>query len=196
MNEPQHVSEIIPAATRELMKPPPAEPPTRGQVPTLPRLVIDSREKLPLQFAHLPAVAGSLQSADYTIAGLETRFGIERKSCADLVASLGRDRERFARELHRLRGFDFARLLIVGTFAELEAARRGMAMRSILASLAAIEARGIPIVWQPSPEAAALWVERAAFWFYRETVKPLGIRLESPPWAVAVPCAVSTLAKA
>lgn len=157
-----------------------------AKVPTLPTLITDSREQTPLRFANLPTVAGSLQSGDYSITGLEERFGVERKSPADLVGSLTRERERFSRELHRLRGFDFARLLIVGTVEDVDAMRRGTSMRSILASLAAIEARGIPIVWQPDATAAALWVERAAFWFWRESLKAAGIKPETPPWAVEI----------
>lgn len=159
----------------------------RANVPPLPTIVTDSREQTPLRFANLPTVAGALVSGDYSICGLEDRFAIERKSPADLVGSVGRERDRFGRELHRLRGFDFARLLVVGTPADVVAVCRGMNPRAVFASLAAIEARGIPIVWQPDPTAAASWVERAAWWFYRESLKPAGLKLETPGWGVEMP---------
>jgi ERCC4-type nuclease len=156
----------------------------RANVPPLPSIVTDSRERTPLTFANLPTVAGTLVSGDYSIRGLEDRFAVERKSPADLVGSVGRERDRFTRELHRLRGFDFARLLVVGSPADVVAVCRGMNPRAVFASLAAIEARGIPIVWQPDPTAAASWVERVAFWFWRESLKPAGVKLETPGWAI------------
>jgi ERCC4-type nuclease len=52
---------------------------------------------------------------EQTRSGLEHLFAIERKSIPDLCACcVGANRERFQRELHRLRGFYFKRLLIVG----------------------------------------------------------------------------------
>ena len=157
-------------------------PPITG---TLPAIVVDTRENRPLSFRNLPSATGTLATADYSIRGLESRFGCERKSCADLVSSITRERERFARELDRMRGMDYRRLLIVGTIGELEHVRRGTSMRSILASLAAIEARGVPVIWQPDPVAAAAWLERSAWWYWRECLKPAGIKLETPDWAIA-----------
>ena len=48
------------------------------------------------------------------------RVSIERKTVSDLVGScMGENRERFERELHRLRGYRFKRLLVVGSEAEI-----------------------------------------------------------------------------
>jgi hypothetical protein len=45
---------------------------------------------------------------------------IERKTVSDLVGCcMGENRERFERELHRLRGYRFKRLLVVGSEAEI-----------------------------------------------------------------------------
>lgn len=82
--------------------------------PETPLIIIDSREQTPLAFEHFPSRCGTLQSGDYSLAGHEGRFTVERKSVADLIGSLTAGRERFERECHRLRGYDFARLLIVG----------------------------------------------------------------------------------
>ena len=175
MSEPLHVSAIIPAAMAGLLK---------ASIPSLPSIIVDTREQRPLSFQHLPSATGTLATADYSIRNLESRFGIERKSCTDLVGSITRERERFARELDRMRGMDYRRLLIVGTIGELEQVRRGTAMCSILASLAAIEARGVPVIWQPDPVSAAAWLERSAWWYWRECLKPAGIKPPTPPWAV------------
>ena len=81
-----------------------------------PVIVIDSREQEPLHFERLQVVPGTLYSGDYSIAGLEDSFAVERKSIGDLVGCcLACQRERFEHELHRLRGYRFKRLLIVGT---------------------------------------------------------------------------------
>lgn len=132
-----------------------------------PTIITDTREQKPLEFLNLPSEAGTLQSGDYSIAGLEHDFAIERKSIADLCQSVTRGRERFERELHRLRGFHFARILIVGDPHEVT--RHSPNPKSVFSSLSAFEARyGIPAVWEPSPELAARLVERWAWFYWRE----------------------------
>ncbi|MGC4016586.1 MAG: hypothetical protein QM755_19005 [Luteolibacter sp.] len=118
-------------------------------------------------FEHLPAERGTLQSGDYSIAGLEHDFAIERKSIPDLLGSVTRQRDRFERELHRLRGFAFARLLIVGDPYQVQ--RTARCPRAVFSTLSAFEARyRIPVVWEPTPASAALLVERWAWFFWRD----------------------------
>src|SRR4030081_926981 len=86
---------------------------------TEPIIVVDTREQEPLVFSRLRSVSGTLITGDYSVKGLECLFAIERKSIGDLVACcMGENRQRFERELHRLRGFRFARLLVVGSEEE------------------------------------------------------------------------------
>jgi hypothetical protein len=71
-------------------------------------------------------------------------FGVERKSIPDLVGCcMAENRQRFERELHRLRGFRFKRLLIVGTKQEIEAGqyRSNISPQAVLAGLNAFEMR-------------------------------------------------------
>ena len=139
-----------------------------------PIIVIDTREQDPLVFRNLASIRGSLTSGDYSLSGAEELFAVERKSIPDLIASVTGERERFERELHRLRGFRFARLLIVGSRMEAETHRyrSGTTPKAVLHSLAAFEARyNVPVVWEPVPEEAALRVESWAFWFAREITK-------------------------
>ncbi len=83
-------------------------------------ILIDSREQEPLVFERLASVLGTLTTGDYSIAGLEDLFSIEPKTVADLVGCCMREhRSRFERELHRLRGYRFKRLLVVGSEAEI-----------------------------------------------------------------------------
>ncbi|WP_241160230.1 hypothetical protein [Desulfovibrio sp. ZJ369] len=46
-------------------------------------------------------VAGSLTVGDYSLEGLTDKVAVERKELPDLVQCLGRERERFERELQR-----------------------------------------------------------------------------------------------
>lgn len=139
-----------------------------------PVIVVDSREKKPLPFAHFPTERATLYTGDYSARGLEGSFCIERKSLADLVGSLTHDRDRFTRELERMRGYAFRRLLVIGSRSEVEAhAYRGKATpAAILGSLWAFEIRyGVPVVFAQTPEEGAEQVERWAFYALRERIK-------------------------
>lgn len=140
-----------------------------------PTIVIDSREQSPLSFTRLQAVPGTLYSGDYSIRGLEAGFAVERKSIDDLAnCCMSENRDRFERELLRLRGYQFRRLLVIGTREDIAASRyhSRIAPRAILATLGAFEVRySIPVVYVPTPESGALEVERWAWYFAREAVE-------------------------
>lgn len=158
---------------------------TQTETAPLPRLIIDTREQTPLAFHHCESERGTLQSGDYSAKGIEESFCVERKTIADLAGSLTRERVRFMREMHRLRGFRNAYLLIIGTDKELAAlVAQGRAnVVQIEHSLMAIQARyGVHIAWVDTPAEAALLVESWAFCAYREAMKPAGIVLSFPSW--------------
>ena len=139
-----------------------------------PVIVIDTREQEPLAFERLTSVPGTLTTGDYSVAGLQDLFSIERKTVADLVGCcMGENRERFERELHRLRGYRFKRLLVVGSEAEILAGQyhSNMKPKAVLASVCAFEVRyDLPVVWAATPGAAARQIERWAFYYAREAV--------------------------
>ncbi len=141
----------------------------------LPAVVIDTREQTPLPIRRLPTIRAGLLTGDYSVAGLESWFAVERKSVADLVSCCAAsNRERFENELHRLRGFRFRRLLIVGTREEIEAGEYRSSIRpaAVLGTLAAFEIRyDLPAVFVPTPEAGAEHVERWAWYAAREHVQ-------------------------
>jgi len=153
-------------------KPPrPRSPPCKHG----PVVVIDTREQTPLPIEGLPWVRGSLQSGDYSIQGAEELFAIERKTIPDLVSCCsGDNRTRFEKELHRLRGFAFARLLVIGTQEQIAAADYPgtISPQSVLASLAAWEIRyRVPVIFTPTLLDAVAYVEAEALWFAREHIK-------------------------
>lgn len=64
----------------------------------------DTREQNPWQFEN--AEAASLKTGDYTVKGLEDKVCVERKGCVEeLAGNLGREFERFERELTRMNPF-------------------------------------------------------------------------------------------
>ena len=150
---------------------------------TSPTIIVDTREQCPLIFERLESRTSTLQTGDYSVAGLEELFAVERKSLPDLLGSCMRgNRERFERELHRLRGFCFKRILIVGTEAEILKGdyRSNIKPSSVLATLNAFEVRyNVPVVFCASARSAAYQIERWAFFFAREVISSANNLLRS-----------------
>ena len=80
-------------------------------------IIIDSREQHPFDFQG-PTQIGTLATGDYSIVGLEHLLAVERKSLDDLLACIGHERDRFKRELQRLRAYRFRMLVIEATAQE------------------------------------------------------------------------------
>ena len=64
-------------------------------------IIIDSREQKPYSFPGVTTRFEQLNVGDYTVAGYESEFAVERKTLDDLARSLGTDRERFENEIQR-----------------------------------------------------------------------------------------------
>ena len=87
-------------------------------------IIVDSREQAPFPFrgARYEGVAvevGTLPTGDYSLAGLTDKVAVERKELADLVACLGRERERFERELQRAAALDAFAVVVEASWQEL-----------------------------------------------------------------------------
>lgn len=155
----------------------------------LPVILIDTREQRPLRFTRYPSEVQGLTTGDYSVKGYESDFAVERKSLDDLAQSLTSERERFMREVDRLRGFAFARLLIIGSPAalELKAYKSRVSPQALTASLLSIEARGVPVAWAFDPERAAGQVEQWTAYFVRQQARPFRTaaelkRIVAPLW--------------
>jgi hypothetical protein len=88
------------------------------------KIIVDSREQAPFAFSHAKYAgtvveAGTLDTGDYSLAGLVDRVAVERKSLPDLVVCLGRERERFERELQRAAALDSFCVVIEAAWGEL-----------------------------------------------------------------------------
>lgn len=77
-----------------------------------PTIIIDSREKKPWRFNKCSTCEASLvqklDTGDYTVQGMEDIFVIERKSsAAELYLNLGFEKDRFLREMERIKSFKY-----------------------------------------------------------------------------------------
>jgi DNA excision repair protein ERCC-4 len=137
-------------------------------------ILVDTRERLPLKFQNLKTLRSTLKTADYSVLGYETVFGVERKTMSDLVGSLTQGRARFMAELYRLQRYQFKRLLVIGSRSQIEKGdyRSACHPAAILASLNTIEVRfDIPITYVADETEAALVVEGWARYWMREQDK-------------------------
>ena len=129
---------------------------------TLP-IILDTREQNPYTFQGYEATAtrGTLDTGDYSLKGLEDLVAVERKELADLMGCLTHDRDRFTRELARLRGFEAAALVIEAPFLEIAGGhyRSRMNPESAVQSLVAIMERfRLPVFFADSRQGGEYFV--------------------------------------
>jgi len=94
-------------------------------------IIVDNREKNPYTFDGVPARRKKdgaamalverryLPTGDYSIDGYENKIAVERKSLEDLYGTLGRNHQRFEREMARLMEMNIAYIVIEATLAEI-----------------------------------------------------------------------------
>ena len=90
------------------------------------RIICDSREQNGYTFATFPDVlakTGTLATGDYSLDGFTDQVAIERKELSDLIACLTHDRDRFTRELERLRGFESAVVIVEARYSDIQQGR-------------------------------------------------------------------------
>lgn len=88
------------------------------------KIIVDTREQIPFTFtgdryADTTVGAGTLATGDYSLAGLEDRVAVERKSLDDLVGCLTSGRERFERELARACGLECFAIVVESRWSDL-----------------------------------------------------------------------------
>ncbi len=92
------------------------------------RIVRDNREQRPFTFTGkryqgVEVIDGALSIGDYSLVGLTDKVAVERKELGDLVQCLGRERERFERELQRGAALDALCVIIEASFEDLAKGR-------------------------------------------------------------------------
>ena len=150
-------------------------------------IIQDSREQMPLSFQNAKLEIKTLDTGDYSLKGWENQIAIERKSLPDLLHSLGQERERFFREIMRLKGFEYSALIIEAGLNELYSGqwRSQITPQSVIGSLQSISIKyGVNVFWAENRTLSAQWVEGILYHFLRaklqeyEKLKPLLILKE------------------
>jgi ERCC4-type nuclease len=135
-------------------------------------LVVDTREQTPLfQPNSKPwIIQSALKTGDYSVKGFENLIVIERKSLSDLFSSLGKERERFKKELKRMEKFVWKGLLIEGSERDILSCQEysGMHPNAVYHSLSSIEVRyGVHIYYAKKIKRARWWVLSRLTRFYK-----------------------------
>ena len=141
-------------------------------------IIVDSREQAPFNFGpDVATVTGSLAAGDYSLVGLENHVAIERKSLPDLAACVSRERERFKRELQRLRAYRCRAVVVEGNIDAVMAHeyRARVHPNAVLGSIAAWQIRySTGFIWAGEHAAAmTLRLLQAYFNYLLETLNAL-----------------------
>ncbi len=112
------------------------------------KIIIDSREQNPYTFTKQQyngaiTTQATLQTGDYSLAGLENLIALERKSLDDLTGTLTTGRERFIRECERGAGLEYFGLIIEASLDDIKNHnyRSKMTPQSLLQSLASFSVK-------------------------------------------------------
>jgi len=117
-------------------------------------IIIDTREQRPYRFKRydVRTTFKALATGDYSLLGHEHMVAVERKSPSDFLSSIGTGRDRFFRELDRLRLIPFSAVVVesnLGVVCDTKANRHTRLTKShVIGTVAAIASRyGIPILF-------------------------------------------------
>jgi len=129
--------------------------------------VIDSREQTPVTLQVkpdmiLPSEVGTLYTGDYSIKGLQNLIAIERKSLSDMMGCIGTGRERFEKEILRLRGYDVKAIIVESSWAQIENGdyRSRVNPSAAIGTLMGWIAHGVPITMAGDHMRAGIFIAR------------------------------------
>jgi DNA excision repair protein ERCC-4 len=121
-------------------------------------VAVDSREQRPWTFGDsVPVLTKALPAGDYAPLGFESQCAIERKSIGDFVGCITYQRERFVRELERLKTYSFACIVIEANLSDVFERRYRSRVHpsSVVGSAVAFSVDySVPVFWASNPEHA------------------------------------------
>lgn len=82
--------------------------------------IIDTREQMPLNTEPLISKRGTLSTGDYSIEGYENLITVEVKALSDFVGCCTHSRDRFERELVRMREYPYRAIVVKSTWSAIE----------------------------------------------------------------------------
>lgn len=112
-------------------------------------ILVDTREQTPADLSPMVMERGTLPTGDYTIKGLENFVAVERKTLQDLIGCVGKERDRFDREIQRLRGYETKAFFVDGHLSQIRMKQyRGMVEpNTAISSIMGWIQTGLPIVF-------------------------------------------------
>ncbi|MCA9189821.1 MAG: hypothetical protein R3E01_02675 [Pirellulaceae bacterium] len=127
--------------------------------------IVDTREQLPFVLDPLRVERGTLATGDYSVKGLERVIAVERKSLQDLVGCVGRERDRFDREVQRLVAYPVRALVVEASWDDV---RQGewqgrVTPRQVEGSLLGWIAAGLPVIMAGSRVFAQTYTARLLY---------------------------------
>ena len=136
--------------------------------------IIDTREQLPLDLSPLRVERGTLDTGDYALSGCD-HIRIERKSLNDLLACVGRERERFDREVIRLLAYPVRVLVVEASWHQLEQGdwRGNIKPEQAMGALLGWQASGLSIHMVGDHERAGRHAARLLFTVARRRYREL-----------------------
>lgn len=135
--------------------------------------IIDTREQDPWELSPMRTEVGTLPTGDYSLRGMENSIAIERKSLPDFLSCVGRNRERFEREVQRLLAYPTRALVIESTWYEIETGnyKSEVHPRAATGSIIGWIARGLPVVLARNHANAGQLVQRLLFTTARRRIE-------------------------
>lgn len=130
-------------------------------------VIIDTREQRPFEFTYMHkdpfdpkkiittsmcSKREKLETGDYSIKGLEKEIAIERKNLDDLLGCCGNSRERFEKEIQRLRAYPCRMIAVESSWDEIMKGewRSQITPNQIMGSIQGWMAYGIPFFFHPN----------------------------------------------
>lgn len=139
-------------------------------------IVIDTRESDPLFHKggklkkDIPIVRSKLEYGDYSLLGFENGIVFERKKIGDLFGCLGKDRERFTKELEKLVEVERKYIVVEEKEEDIVQSYKYSQMHpnAVRQSIASIEMRyGIPFYYSRNRKQSELWMVDRMIKYYR-----------------------------
>lgn len=145
--------------------------------------MVDTREKLPLDFSRFPNWIAEekrqkLDAGDYTVEGMEDLLVLERKTLSDLITTLIQQRPRFFKLCQKMSQYRWRALFIQASYEDVKSPygeHTEARPNAISGTLDALEARyGIPVIYtsqyqELAEEKAASWLSKHFTYWYLET---------------------------
>lgn len=108
---------------------------------------------------------GTLATGDYSLLGLQHVVAIERKSLQDLIMCIGKERERFEKEIQRLLAYPVRAIVVESDWANLDLKQyRGeIYPNAVFGSVAGWCAQGVNVIMAGDHERAGRLISRMLY---------------------------------